>query len=143
MKTFHIFGMDLPLLADLPNEFKLVLHPNGPAIAASDCIASLDHAHEGIPAAVRDKAIENFIAYAMPRLRFSLEPKRFEHQRPDFLEPILVFGVLEGEDRPAWHEAFCSSNKQVLSVRKHEDYDRQRTIEATVWARIPAAPANA
>jgi hypothetical protein len=38
----HVFGMDLPVIAELSEGFKLVAHENGPAIANDHAIYALD-----------------------------------------------------------------------------------------------------
>lgn len=60
---------------------------------------------------------------------------------PGTYEPVLVAGVLDGEDSPACHEAFyCGRN--WWSVRQDEyDYHAKRRIhQVGHWMPMPAIP---
>jgi len=59
---------------------------------------------------------------------------------PDTLTPVIVWGILEGEDTPASHEGF-RSRTCWRSVRTNEDYGGRLKINIpTHWMPMPDAP---
>ena len=63
----------------LDGEWKLIAHPNGPAIAIAynaemGLLASLDHGHEEIPDRVRAAAIGAYREISWPKVRGDYHP---------------------------------------------------------------------
>lgn len=78
LSTITVFGMEIPIIADLGDGWFLVAHPNGAAIATKTFLAVLwfdsreeDRAKSGsrIPESVRAKAVEEFERFAWPLVR--------------------------------------------------------------------------
>jgi hypothetical protein len=76
--TTDVFGMKLPVIADLGDGWFLVAHPNGAAIAKIDFICVLwiestetheDLSDSPVPEAIRSKAVEAFETFAWPLVR--------------------------------------------------------------------------
>lgn len=62
-------------------------------------------------------------------------------QPPRVYESVLVFGVLEHEGQPDWHEGFWTG-KQWLSVRDDsENPECKLRISAICWQPMPPSPA--
>lgn len=86
MKTHHVIGMDLPIIAELGEGWFLVAHPNRPTIANEHTMATLDLAvgdppkdrdslfadddeFTEIPHDVRRSAVEKYIDYTWDRVK--------------------------------------------------------------------------
>ena len=70
----RIFGTEYPVMRELEGNWKLIAHPNGPAIAIAynsemGLLASLDHPHEEIPERVRTAAIGAYREISWPKMR--------------------------------------------------------------------------
>lgn len=70
----RIFGKEYPVMRELEGGWKLIAHPNGPAIAIvynseMGLLASLDHSHEEIPERVRSAGICAYREMSWPKLR--------------------------------------------------------------------------
>lgn len=61
-----------------------------------------------------------------------------ESSWPETFTPILIFGILPGEDTPAVHEGYRGISSRWFSVRGDET-DRQRIL-ATHWRPMPEPP---
>ena len=82
--NIHVFGMVLPIIADLGDGWYLAAHRNGACIANQDLISVLwdaderlpgdDHDGDSIPRDVRRKAVEAFERFAWPRLKAEFYP---------------------------------------------------------------------
>jgi hypothetical protein len=70
----RIFGTEYPVMRQLEGKWKLIAHPNGPAIAIAynsemGLLASLDHSHKEIPERVRTAAIGAYREISWPKMR--------------------------------------------------------------------------
>jgi hypothetical protein len=63
--SLSVLGLDLPILAPLQGGWFLVAHPNGPAIATKDILASLEYPESDIPESVRTSAIRELGQWAI------------------------------------------------------------------------------
>jgi len=72
--TFHFWGDDYPKLADLSGGWKLIAHPNGPALCDGDCISVIDihPADSEEMQAMKREAQEAFREWAWPQLKGTL-----------------------------------------------------------------------
>lgn len=85
-EKLKVFGMNLPVIADLGDGYFLVGHPNGPAIATKDCLWCLTFAAgedptcevvEGrqgtIPYEVRRRAVDKYVEWTWPTVKGNLD----------------------------------------------------------------------
>lgn len=75
-----VFGMNLPIIADLGDGYFLVGHPNGPAIAtesslyALDCAVDAELPKEGtLPYEVRRSALQKYREWSWPLVKAHLD----------------------------------------------------------------------
>jgi hypothetical protein len=99
-RSIHLFGLDLPVIADLPENHKLALHKNGPCIVSEHSISVLELAAgepphemllddgevtEDLPYEVCRAAIVKYVEWSWSRLRaavFDGNPSA-SHERHD------------------------------------------------------------
>ena len=81
METFSVFGMDLPVIANLSDGWVLVAHKNGPGIARENFLCALDYCHEGsVPVEIHSLAIDKYRDFSWPLVKPLYYPvKEGEH----------------------------------------------------------------
>ncbi len=92
LPTTEIYGMDLPIIADLGDGWYLVAHPNGVGIGTADGLAAMSLT--AIPESVRAAAVEAFEKLAWPLVRDQFYPPTGKYTRPADL-PGRVCRVLQ------------------------------------------------
>ncbi len=90
--TTEIYGMELPVIADLGDGWYLVAHPNGPGIGNKACFVDLSSAE--LPESVRAAAVEAFEKLAWPLVRNQFYTPTGKYNRPTDL-PGRVCRVLQ------------------------------------------------
>lgn len=78
MSTLHVFGMDLPIIAELSHGYYLVAHKNGPAIANAKLLSSLEPDEEqdwSIPLGIYAEAIRHYVAWSWPSMAVARWPE--------------------------------------------------------------------
>lgn len=71
--TIRALGHDWPVLAELPEDWKLVAHPNGPAVCCDESIgvviATINRHHENIPVKVMEAAVDAYVKLTWNKVR--------------------------------------------------------------------------
>ena len=81
METFNVFGMDLPVIADLTGGWVLVAHANGPGIACEDILCALGYRNDDVvPVEIHSLAIDKYREVSWPLVKPLYYPvKEGEH----------------------------------------------------------------
>ena len=77
MDTVNVYGMDLPLIAELSDGYYLVVHKNGPAIGNAHLITVLEpplnNQDAWIPPGVYAEAIRKYVDWSWPLVQGNVE----------------------------------------------------------------------